>query len=226
MKARIIGNTMQALDLLLFQNESVFTEVGGMSWFKGNVKMETNMPGGIMGGLGRMIAGESIFLTTYTCLSESAEITFTPESPGAVVQIPLAEGQSIIAQRDTFMVGSGVTLAPHFKQRLSVGLFGGEGFILQRITGPGIAFFEVDGEVREMDLAAGEVLRVDPGHIAMFEASVQHGIERVKGVKNIILGGEGLFLATLTGPGKVWLQTQPLQNLIDKVLAQVPTSSS
>lgn len=227
MKYKISGNVMQALDLLLFQNEQVFTEVGGMAWYRGNFHMQTNMPGGIMGGLGRMFSGESVFLTTYTCQGEQGEITFTPESPGAIVPIELGEGQSIIAQRDAFMCGqAGITLAPHFKQRLGVGLFGGEGFILQRVTGPGIAFFEIDGEVRELELAAGEVLRVDPGHIAMFDATVQHGIERIKGVSNILLGGEGLFLATLTGPGRVWLQTMPLNNLAQKIYALMPKSSS
>jgi uncharacterized protein (TIGR00266 family) len=227
MKFRIIGNAMQALDLLLMQGESIFTEVGGMAWYKGHIKMETNMPGGLMSGLGRMVAGESIFLTTYQCLGENAEITFTPESPGAIVQIQLAEGQSVICQRDSFMVGQqGVQLAIHFKQRLGVGLFGGEGFILQRVTGPGMAFFEVDGEVREMELAAGEVLHVDPGHIAIMDATVTHSIERVKGVKNMLFGGEGLFLATLTGPGRVWLQTMPLNNLIDKIVARMPKTSS
>ncbi len=226
MKYRIQGNVMQALDLLLFQGEAVFTEVGGMAWYKGQVDMKTNMPGGLMGGLGRALSGESLFLTTYTCLGQQAEITFTPESPGVIVPIELAEGESIIAQRDTFMCGqAGITLAPHFKQRLGVGLFGGEGFILQRVTGPGIAFFEVDGEVREMELAAGEVIRIDPGHIAMFDATVTHGIERVKGVTNIFLGGEGLFLATLTGPGRVWLQTMPLNNLIQKIISVMPKSS-
>ncbi len=226
MKFRIMGTTMQALDLLLFQGEAVFTEVGGMAWYKGNLKMETNMPGGLMGGLGRMVSGESAFLTTYTCLGERAEITFTPEAPGSIVAIELQAGETIIAQRDAFMCGQqGVQLAIHFKQRLGVGLFGGEGFILQKITGPGMAFFEIDGEARELELAAGEVLRVDPGHIAMFDATVSHGIERVKGVSNILFGGEGLFIATLTGPGRVWLQTMPLNNLIGKIIARMPKSS-
>src|SRR5512136_645745 len=146
MKYRITGANMQALEVLLFQGDAVITEVGGMSWMKGNVDMKTNVPGGLFGGLARAAAGESIFLTTYTCLSEQAEVTFTPEAPGSIVPIELAEGQSIIAQRDAFMCGQqSVTMAMHFHKRLGVGLFGGEGFILQRITGPGMAFFEIDG---------------------------------------------------------------------------------
>lgn len=226
MKYRIIGTTMQALDILLDKNESVFTEVGGMAWYRGAVKMDTNMPGGLLGGLGRAISGESLFLTTYTATSERAEVTFTPEAPGSIIARELAAGQSLIAQRDAFMCGqSGVELAVHFKRRLGAGLFGGEGFILQRVTGPGVAFFEVDGEVRELELQPGERIRVDPGHIAMFEASVSHDIEMVKGVSNVLFGGEGLFLATLTGPGRVWLQTMPLSNLIAKIASRIPKSN-
>ncbi|HEC22555.1 MAG TPA: TIGR00266 family protein [Chloroflexi bacterium] len=224
MKYRITGTTMQVLDILLFKGEEVFTEAGGMAWYRGQVQMNTNMPGGLMGGLGRALAGESLFLTTYTALSDQAEVTFAPEAPGAILPLELAAGQSVIAQRDAFMCAQqGVELAVHFKKRIGVGLFGGEGFILQRVSGPGMAFFEIDGEVRELELAAGEVIHVDPGHIALFEASVQHSIEAVKGVKNVLFGGEGLFLATLTGPGKVWLQTMPLSNLVAKIASRLPS---
>jgi uncharacterized protein (TIGR00266 family) len=226
MKYRITGTTMQALSLLLFQGEAVVTEVGGMSWMKGNVDMKTNMPGGLFGGLARAAMGESIFLTTFTCLGPQAEVTFTPEAPGSVVPIELAEGQSIVAQRDAFMCAQqSVTLAIHLRQRLGVGLFGGEGFILQRVTGPGMAFFEVDGEAVDIELQANETMRVDPGHIALLEPSINCNIEMVKGVSNILFGGEGLFLATLTGPGKVWLQTMPLNNLISKIIAKIPSKS-
>jgi uncharacterized protein (TIGR00266 family) len=227
MKRRIMGTTMQSVDILLSQGEALITEVGGMAWYRGEIKMETNMPGGILGGLGRMVAGESVFLTTYTCIGESAEITFTPESPGSIQEITLMEGESIIAQRDAFMVGqASVTLAPHFKQNLGIGLFGGEGFILQRVTGPGLAFFEIDGEVREYELGAGEVMHINPGHIALMDMTITHKIERVKGVANVLLGGEGFFLATLTGPGRIWLQSMPINNLIDKVISKLPKPSS
>ena len=226
MKYRITGSTMQSLDVLLERGEAVFTEVGGMAWYRGDVDMKTNMPGGLMGGLSRALSGESLFLTTYTALSNQAVVTFTPETPGAIVARDLAPGETLIAQRDAFMCAQqGVQVAIHFKQRLGVGLFGGEGFILQRITGPGVVFFEIDGEVREVELAAGEKICVDPGHIAMFDATVTHSIERVKGVTNVLFGGEGLFLATLTGPGKVWLQTMPFSNLMAKIIARMPKSS-
>lgn len=224
MKYKIEGTTMQALDLLLTRGESVFTEVGGMAWYRGSIDMKTNMPGGLMGGLGRAISGESLFLTTYTTQSDQAIVTFTPESPGSIVALSLAAGQTIIAQRDAFMCAeSGVELAVHFKKRIGVGVFGGEGFVLQRVTGPGMAFFEIAGETRLVELQAGESMRVDPGHIALFDSSVTHGIEAVKGVSNVLFGGEGLFLATLTGPGRVWLQTMPLNNLVAKIASRLPS---
>ncbi len=226
MKYRITGTTMQALDVLLARGEAVITESGGMAWYRGGIDMKTNMPGGLMGGLGRALSGESLFMTTYTATSDQAVVTFTPEAPGSIIARELAAGEVIIAQRDSLMCAqSTVQLSVHFQKRLGAGLFGGEGFILQRITGPGVAFFEVDGEVREIELQAGETMHVDPGHIALFEATVRHDIERVKGVSNILFGGEGLFLATLTGPGKVWLQTMPLNNLIAKIIARMPKSS-
>ncbi|NDJ54826.1 MAG: TIGR00266 family protein [Chloroflexi bacterium] len=225
MKHRITGNTLQSLDIMLDKGEAVFTEVGGMAWYKGGFDMKTNIPGGVMGGLGRMLSGESLFLTTYTSQQDGSVVTFTPEAPGSIVARTLADGQSIIAQRDSFMVAQqGVALEMHFKRRIGAGLFGGEGFILQRITGPGVAFFEIDGEVREYELGSGERMRVDPGHIALFESTVSHDIEMVKGVTNVLFGGEGLFLATLTGPGKVWLQTMPLSNLVAKIASRIPSS--
>jgi uncharacterized protein (AIM24 family) len=150
-------------------------------------------------------------------------ITFTPEAPGAILPLQLAAGESRICQKDAFMVAeNSVSLEIHFRKKLGAGLFGGEGFVLQKITGPGLAFVEIAGEVREYELKPGEVMKVDPGHIAMYEPSVNYDIQRVKGVKNIFFGGEGLFLATLTGPGKVWLQSMPLSNLASKLFQYMP----
>jgi uncharacterized protein (AIM24 family) len=138
----------------------------------------------------------------------------------------LAPGESLICQKDSFMVAQdGVKLEIHFRRKLGAGLFGGEGFILQKVTGPGRVFLEVPGDVREYTLEAGQTIRVDPGHIAFFEPTVNYDIERVKGVKNIFFGGEGLFLATLTGPGRVWLQTMPLANLANKLARYMPVKS-
>lgn len=227
MKYRINGTTMQSLDVLLNSNEQIVSERGGMAWYKGNVDMKTNMPGGLMGGLGRMMSGESVFMTTYTSLQDGTVMTFTPEAPGSVIARELQAGEVVIAQRDSFMCAQGsVKLEMHFRRKLGAGLFGGEGFVLQKVTGPGIVFFEVEGEVVEVDLAAGERMRVQPGHIAMFDSSVNYDIEMIKGVGNVLLGGEGLFLATLTGPGKVYLQTMLITSLITRIAQSVASSSS
>jgi uncharacterized protein (AIM24 family) len=154
-------------------------------------------------------------------------ITFTPEAPGKVLPIQLAPNQMIIAQKDSFMCAqSSVKMEIHFRKKLGTGLFGGEGFILQKLTGPGIVFLEIPGEVKEFNLAAGQRLKVDPGHIAAFDPTVNYEITSVKGIKNIIFSGEGLFLASLTGPGRVWLQTMPLSNLAQALLKYIPTKSS
>lgn len=218
------GTVMESVDIHLKQGESIYSESGGMAWMRGSFKMDANTRGGLGVGLGRMLAGESLFLTTYTCQSQDGLITFTPEVPGKVVDLNLADGQSLICQKDAFMCAEeSVSIEMHFRKRLGAGLFGGEGFILQKITGPGTAFVEIPGEVRIVELGAGEVMKVDPGHIAMFEPEVDYDIAAVKGLKNVLFAGEGLFLATLKGPGKVWLQTLPLSNLAMKLAKYMPT---
>lgn len=227
MRSEIQGTTLQTLDIYLQAGESVFTESGGMAWMKGDVSMETNTRGGLLKGLARSLSGESLFLTNYTCRSGEAMVTFTPEAPGSIIRVELADGQSRICQKDAFMVAEdSVELSVHFRRKLGSGLFGGEGFVLQKVTGPGIAWVEIAGEVREYELAGGETMKIDPGHIAMYEPSVDYDIQRVKGVKNMLFGGEGLFLATLTGPGKIWLQSLPLANLASKLQQYMPTKSS
>lgn len=227
MRYEITGTTLQTLDVHLSAGESVFTESGGMAWMKGDVEMTTNTRGGLLKGLARSLSGESLFLTTYSCKSGQAMVTFTPEAPGSILPVELAAGQARICQKDAFMVAEeSVTLEVHFRKKLGSGLFGGEGFILQKITGPGLAWVEIAGEVREYELQAGETMRVDPGHIAMYEPTVTYDISRVKGVKNILFAGEGLFLATLQGPGKVWLQSLPLANLASKLLRYMPSKGS
>ena len=218
------GTVMESVDIHLKQGESIYSESGGMAWMRGSFKMDTSTRGGLGAGLGRMLAGESLFLTTYTCQSQDGLITFTPEVPGKVVDLNLAANQSLICQKDAFMCAEeSVKIEMHFRKRLGAGLFGGEGFILQKITGPGIAFVEIPGEVRELELSAGEIMKVDPGHIAMFEPTVDYDIAAVKGLKNVLFAGEGLFLATLKGPGKVWLQTLPLSNLAMKLSRYMPS---
>ncbi len=227
MRYEIHGTVMQSVDVYLSQGEAVYTESGGMAWMRGDIEMTTNTRGGLMAGLGRALAGESLFMTTYTCRSGKGLVVFTPEAPGKVLDFQLAAGQSLICQKDAFMCAeNSVELKMHFRKKLGAGLFGGEGFILQKVTGPGVVFLEIPGEVREYTLAAGESMRVDPGHIALFEPTVKYDINRVKGVSNILFSGEGLFLATLTGPGQVWLQSLPLSNLAGKLAKYMPAKSS
>ncbi len=221
------GTVMQVVDIHLSKGEGVFTESGGMAWMRGDIEMSTNTRGGLMAGLGRMLAGESLFMTTYTCRGDSGMITFTPEAPGKILDIQLSPDQTLICQKDAFMCAEdSVKLETHFRRKLGAGFFGGEGFVLQKVTGPGTVFVEIPGEAREYTLAAGEVMKVDPGHIAMFEPTVSYDITRVKGVTNIFFGGEGLFLAALTGPGRIWLQSLPLSNLAAKLYQYMPAKSS
>ena len=226
MRYEIHGDILPSLDVSLEAGEAVYTESGGMAWMKGELKMESNTRGGLLAGLGRALAGESLFMTTYTCERGTGLITFTPEAPGRVLAFELGQGQSLICQKDAFMAAQeGVQLQMHFRKRLGTGLFGGEGFILQKVTGPGVVFLEIAGDVREYDLQPGEVMKVDPGHIALYEPTVDYDLTTVKGITNILFSGEGLFLATLRGPGKIWLQSMPLANLAAKIREFLPKKS-
>ena len=222
---RIEGTTMPSLDITLQAGESIFTEKGGMAWMSGDINMETSSKGGVLKGLGRRLAGESFFMTTYTCNSGEATLTFTPDAPGSIILRELAAGESLICQKDAFMCAQdSVQVEMHFRKKLGTGLFGGEGFILQKITGPGSVFLEISGDVRQYELQPGQSMKIDPGHIALFEPTVTYDLERVKGMKNILFGGEGLFLARLTGPGRIWLQSMPLVNLAAAIRSMLPTS--
>jgi uncharacterized protein (TIGR00266 family) len=225
MSYHILGTTLQAVVIQLEPGQQVFSERGGMSWMSPNIDMQTNMEGGLGGAFKRMFSGESIFMVTFTSQGGTGLIGFSAELPGKIVPVNLAQGQSVICQKDTFMCAErSVQLDIHLNRKLGAGFFGGEGFILQRITGPGIAFFEIDGEVVEYTLEANQMLKVDTGHVAMFEPTVGFDIEMVRGFKNILFGGEGLFLSTLRGPGRVWLQTMPAMNLANKLAQFMPAS--
>lgn len=224
MHYKIEGNVFPTLEIQLTQGESVFTESGGMAWMSQGIDMSTSTRGGLMAGIGRALAGESLFMVSYACKAQAGKVTFTPEAPGLILDMDLSPNQSLICQKDTFLCAEqSVQMEIHFSRRLGAGIFGGEGFILQKITGPGKAFLAIPGDVIERDLAPGEKLLIDPGHIAMFEPSVNYDINMVKGLKNVIFAGEGLFLATLTGPGKVWLETMPIANLAAKIRKYIPT---
>ncbi|MFT9497055.1 TIGR00266 family protein [Anaerosolibacter sp.] len=225
MKYEIRGGSLPVVLMELQRGESVFTESGGMGWMTDDFNMETNMEGGLFGGIARKLTGESLFMTTYTCTAASGTIAFPSSFPGKILPMALGNGQSVICQKKSFLCGErAVNLEIFFRKKLGSGLFGGEGFILQKITGPGLAFMEFDGEVVEYTLGSGEVMKVDTGHVAMFEPTVSFDIEMLKGFKNMLFGGEGLFLARLQGPGKVWLQTMPIQNLAKNIIPFIPPS--
>jgi uncharacterized protein (TIGR00266 family) len=219
MQHQITGGTLPVVLCALNKGEAVYTEVGGMAWMDNAFKMSTNMEGGLLGGFARKLAGESLFLTTYTAEADGV-IAFASSFPGDIKAFQLAAGESLICQKDSFLAAErSVTLAAHFKKKIGLGFFGGEGFVMQKLTGPGTVFVEIDGSVVEHSLAPRQKMVIDPGYLAMSEASVNIDVEMVKGFKNMFFGGEGLFLTTVTGPGKVWLQSMPFSKLADKILS-------
>jgi len=219
----IAGTVLPVVTIKLKPGERIYSSSGGMSWMTQAVEMQTNAGGGIGRMFRRVLSGESLFIVDYSVNQGEGEIAFAGEFPGKILAIDLQQGQQIVVQKDSFMCAEkSVDLDMHFRKNLGAGVFGGEGFILQRLSGPGLAFVNFDGEIVERTLAPGEVLRVDTGHVAMFEMSVTFDVEIVKGFRNILLGGEGLFLGTLRGPGRVWLQTMPLMKLASKIAQYMP----
>ncbi len=226
MKTEIIGENLPVLVCKLQRGEEIFTETGGMSWMSQGIKMKTNTNGGLMKGLGRALAGESIFMNVFTSEADEAEIAFASAFPGKILEFDLRDGEKIIAQKRAFLCAEkSVQMSMHFRKKIGAGFFGGEGFIMQKLTGPGKAFLEIDGSVVKKELAAGEVLEVDNGYVAAMTEGVDLDIKLVKGLKNIVFGGEGLFLTTLKGPGTVWLQSMPISKLAGIVYSTMPTTN-
>ncbi len=225
MQYEIFGGSLPAVTMKLEANEKVFTQSGGMTWMTNGFLMESNMRGGLGKALGRMFSGESMFMVHYTAQSQG-EITFASTFPGEIMALDIT-GRGIIAQKNAFLCAEdSVNLETKFTKKISAGLFGGEGFVLQRISGDGMVFLEIAGSIYEKTLAPGEVFKVDTGNVAAFEESVQYNVETVKGVKNILFGGEGLFLTVLTGPGKIWLQTMSVQELANRLIPFLPLNNS
>ncbi len=224
MQYEIVGKTVPAVEVTLNQGESMYTQSGGMVWQTEGIEMKTNTKGGLMKGLGRMLAGESLFMATYTASKDGAKIAFGSTVPGDVIAVNLSETKGgIMAQKTAFLCAQdGVEFKIALTKKFSAGLFGGEGFILQDISGDGYAFLEVDGDQVVKELAAGEVLKVDTGNVVAFDKSVQYEIETVKGLGNIFFGGEGLFLTKLTGPGRVILQTQNFNDFAGRIISMMP----
>ena len=214
METKINGEELPYVVCKLNKGESVVTENGGMSWMDDGISMKTTTNGGIMKGLGRALAGESIFMNVYTAEKDDVEIAFASSFPGQILEFDLKEGERIIAQKRAFLCAEPtVDISMHFRKRIGAGFFGGEGFIMQKFQGPGKVFLELDGAIYKRELADGQKLKVDNGYVAAMTSGVDLNIETVKGVKNIVFGGEGLFLTTLKGPGTVWIQSMPISKL-------------
>jgi len=227
MKYEILGKTVPAVEMTLSRGEKVFTQSGGMTWQTEGIKMSTNARGGVMKSLGRMFAGESIFMSTYQAEVDGAKVAFATTVPGEIMPIDMSElPNGFMLQKGAFLCAEeNVELSIALTKRFSAGLFGGEGFILQKATGKGMLFLEIDGDPIVRDLAPGEVLKVDTGNVVGFESSVKYEIETVKGLGNIFLGGEGLFLTRLVGPGKVIIQSQNFGDFAGRILALMPKSN-
>ncbi len=227
MEYQIIGTTLQAVIMELDPGETVYSESGGMAWMSGNIGMQTTGRGGGLGGMfKRAISGESLFMVEYTSQGGKGLVAFASDFPGKIVPVALGPGQEMIVQKQAFLCAEKtVQLGIHFRKKLGAGFFGGEGFVMQKLTGPGIAFVCLDGEIMEYTLDANQVMKVDTGHVAMYEPTVNFDIEMMRGFKNILFGGEGLFLATLRGPGRIWLQTMPTMNLAKAIAEYLPSSS-
>ena len=225
---KIFGNDMQAVEIELDPGEAVRAEAGAMLYMEQGIEMQTSTGGGLFSGLKRMVTGESFFITSFTHTGQGkSHVSFAAPYPGRILPLRLEQfGGEFLCQKDAFLCAAqGIDVNVAFTKRIGAGLFGGEGFILQKLEGNGLAFVHIGGTVIEKDLAPGEIIRVDTGCIAAFQTTVDYSIQMAGGFKNALFGGEGLFLATLTGPGKVYLQTLPFSRLADRIVAASRTNS-
>lgn len=225
MQYQIVGDTLPAVVCTLNVKESMITQNGGMAWMTPNMRMETTTNGGIGKAVGRMFSGEGMFQNIYTAEGGQGMISFASSLPGCIRAFTISPGRDMIVQKRGFLASEmGVTLSVFLQKKFGAGLFGGEGFIMQRLSGQGIAFVEFDGYVVEYDLQPGQQLVVDTGYIAAMDATCQMDIQQVPGIKNMIFGGEGLFNTVVTGPGKVYLQTMPMNKLAGAIQPYIVTS--
>ncbi len=225
---RVLGTTMPVLEVALETGQNVISQGGELSWMTSTIQMSTSTSGagssGVMGVLKRAVAGGTLFMTEFTAVGGRGVVAFATKMPGHIKAIAVDSTREYMVSRHGFMAATpGVSLNVAFQQKLGTGIFSGNGFILQRISGSGTAWIELSGELVTYDLAPGEVMKVHPGHVGLFEASVSLDIERVKGIKNMLFGADTLFLAKLTGPGKVYLQTLTLPGLAHAISPYIAT---
>lgn len=225
MKYEIKGNELPVVICYLENGETMITERSSMSWMSPNMKMETTSNGGIGKALGRMFAGEALFQNRYTAQGGNGMIAFASSFPGQIRPWEIGPGREVIVQKSGFLAAEeSVELSVFFQKKLGAGLFGGEGFIMQRLSGQGTAFLEFDGHVVEYNLQPGQQIVIDTGYLAAMDATCNMEIKSVPGLKNMVFGGEGLFNTVITGPGRVWLQTMPLSGVAAEILKFMPST--
>lgn len=226
MNFEIKGTPLPVVIMNLEAGEQIKTEKGAMSWMSPNMEMTTSTNGGVGKAIGRMLSGEAAFQNTYTCQGGPGMLACASSFPGEILAIRITPENTIIAQKSAFMASeAGVTMSVHFQKRGGAGLFGGEGFILEKFTGNGYVFLEIDGSVVEYTLAPGQSLIVDTGNLAAMDASVDMNIQSVKGIGNKLFGGEGFFNTVVTGPGRIWLQTLPRNVVAGAVAPYIATGN-
>lgn len=235
MQYEIKGAPFPAVICQLSGGESICCQKGAMSWMSPNVQMETSVGskngGGFLGALGkaatRALTGESIFQNTYTAQGGAGEIAFASSIPGEILAMDLSDGSSIVAQKSAYFVSTpGVGMEIFFQKKIGAGFFGGEGFIMQKFSGNGMVFLQIDGSVIQYELAAGQSMLIDTGYLAAMSGTCQIDVETISGIGNVLFGGEGLFNTRVTGPGKVWIQTMPTYQLAETLRPYFPTSSN
>src|SRR6516162_2290989 len=228
MRNQIVGTTMPVLEFMLDPNDSIISEAGQLSWMGGSIEMTTHTQfgggGGVLGALKRVVGGGTLFMTEYRAVGRPGELAFATKLPGHIVPVEVGPGREYMIHRHGFLCATPqIQLSVGFQQSLGAGIFGGDGFLLQHLSGAGTAWLELSGELITKDLQPGETLRVHPGHVGAFQSSVSFQITTVPGIKNMIFGGDGIFLAGLTGPGRIWLQTLPIAKLAHKLMEYMPT---
>jgi uncharacterized protein (TIGR00266 family) len=221
---------MPVLEFQLEPNDAIISEAGELSWMTPNVQMTTHTQfgggGGIFGAIKRMAGGGSLFMTEYRAMGGAGELAFATRVPGHILPVEVAPGSEYMVHRHGFLCGTdGIGLSVGFQQSLGAGIFGGSGFLLQRVNGQGTAWLELSGEVVTRDLAAGETLLVHPGHVGAFQANVNFQITMVRGIRNLLFGADSIFLAALTGPGRIWLQTLPISRLAQQIMEYMPAQT-
>ena len=227
MDYEILGGSFPVVECTLKSGESMITQSGSMAWMDPEITMDTSTNGGIGKVVGRLFTKEHLFQNIYTSQKDGAKIAFGTSVPGSIMAVELKGGQSIVCQKSSFLASYGnIELATFFNKKIGAGIFGGEGFIMQKISGDGVVFIEIDGSHKEFVLEAGQKMVLSTGYLVYMDETCSIDVQTVKGLKNIFLGGEGIFNTVITGPGKVSIQTMPLPKLANSIVPFLPVSNS